>query len=72
MTNIISVKQVRPSLESTERAWVRSELSRTDNLVDLSDYGYKTELLEYRQSLKDYDCLGQRPDTPITKSGDTL
>lgn len=68
----MSVETKDETLIRLEKEWVRSELIRTNPFVDLSDYDYKTELTAYRALLKAYDGLGDRPEVPRTKSGDTL
>jgi hypothetical protein len=65
---LVKVKNIIAS----EQYWVNSELKRTDILVILPDYPYTSELITYRQELRDYDLEGNRPVNPTTISGKPL
>lgn len=51
---LIKIKKPQPSPEFVAKQWRDSELTRTDSLVDLSDYPYKEAMVAYRQALRDW------------------
>ena len=46
--------------------WRNSELERTDSLMQLSDYPYKDQLVEYRQTLRDWPDTSDFPNVKPT------
>lgn len=55
-----------------ENQWVREELTRTDTLIMLPDYPYVEKLIAYREELRYYNGVTDRPVTPTTNSGEAI
>lgn len=66
---LIRINKPQPSLEFVAKQWRDSELTRTDSLVDLSDYPYKEAMVTYRQVLRDWtdseDFPAVRPEMTV-------
>jgi len=48
--------------EEMEKQWRNKQLSESDNLMLLSDYPYKAELEQYRQTLRDWPNTEDFPE----------